>query len=217
LFKNKIFDRGSKFFHRKRKVHANGTGFAEWWMSRFAFLTKGPWHPRTCWLSGIAFYVSFYKNLKTMNQGNAGVWMDHLTAKIIEADRHPQMACVIRSISEGRRVRIPGEETSGVRLGNRRSSNDEYHRHNSAREELHMFFKDLERVLRPYSTILLFGPTTAHDEFHNFLLQDKNRVMGKRIFTRRSNYMTDRQLEEYVRDFYYPLWRIKRRPVAYRR
>jgi stalled ribosome rescue protein Dom34 len=137
-----------------------------------------------------------------MKYKNAGVFMDHMEAKVLEPGRLPDEAQVIRSVREGR-LRIKGEGSDGVRLEHGRHTNNEHHKHNQEKEELNWYFKELAHVLLPYESILIFGPTKAHNEFANYLLRDRH-FKDKEIRVDSSDYLSDAQIAERVRNFFFP-------------
>jgi hypothetical protein len=134
--------------------------------------------------------------------------MDHREAKVLEPDKAPPIAQVIRSLDEGN-LRVPGEGADGTNLGHHRSTNNEHHKHNQEREELNWYFKELAHALLPYESIFIFGPTKAHNEFANYLLKDRH-FKDKEIRVDSSDYMSDTQIAERVRNFFFP-GRLKRK------
>jgi hypothetical protein len=136
-----------------------------------------------------------------MNYRNVGIWMDHSEARILEPGKMPAQACVVRSLTESQ-VREDGQGPDGVRLGNHRSSNNEYAKHNQVREELRNYFRELAKEIEQYEQIFIFGPGTAHSEFANFLMQDPH-FREKHISVEKADHMTDMQVEKRVRDFFF--------------
>ena len=136
------------------------------------------------------------KNEKAIKQ--IGIWMDHENALIIE----PSSGQIrkINSPYKGR-TRIPGETADGTRLGNYRSTNNESHKHYRQENDLHSYYKQLADEVHPYDEIFIFGPSTAHSEFQNYLLKEKN-FHGKKIAVEKADYITENQMREMVRNFF---------------
>ncbi len=135
------------------------------------------------------------KNSEETN--HAGVWMDHASAKLITLDGQ-----IIEIESENEsHLRIPGESGSGSKLGNFRSSNNEYQKHNIENEELRTFFDDIAEKIKPYSKTIIFGPTTAATEFFNYVT-NKNKQLSGKLTVDKSDYLTNNQLIEYVKNHY---------------
>lgn len=124
-----------------------------------------------------------------------GVWMDHAEAKCIEAGETAEAIHEVHS--DAGRIRDYGQSNDGIRMGNFRSTNNEYKKHIRKQNDELAFFKELANELLPYDEILIFGPTTAGKEFYNYLIQDKQ-FAGRRILQRHEDYMTDNQIAAYV-------------------
>ncbi len=130
------------------------------------------------------------------NKSCIGVWMDHAQAKLLNCEKKDPIIQVINSGFESR-IRFEGESGDGTRLGNYRSTNNESNKHAKEDQTFKTYYKKIAEALHPYNDILLFGPTTAHKEFFNFLMEDKS-FEGKRISNKDSDYLTENQLGDYV-------------------
>lgn len=119
----------------------------------------------------------------------AGIYMDHHNARIIDARTHAQR--LIRSKYDNR-VREKGQSATGVQLGNYRSSNNEATEHHQEQHDTRAYFKDIAKILLPFDELFLFGPTTAKEEFQNFLLKDPH-FQSKIIRVESTDYMTLKQ------------------------
>ena len=134
------------------------------------------------------------------NKNCIGVWMDHAQAKLLHyEDKEP----IIRVIDSGveSRIRFKGESGDGTKLGNYRSTNNEGSKHAKENQALKFYYKKLMEALHPYNDILLFGPSSAHKEFYNFLMEDKS-FASKRITSKDSDYLTENQLVDYVNKWF---------------
>ncbi|MEP6792721.1 MAG: hypothetical protein ABJB16_00225 [Saprospiraceae bacterium] len=127
-----------------------------------------------------------------------GVWMDHAEAKLIHPGQPASTMEVFHSPVQTR-IRIPGEVPDGTRLGDYRSTNNEFTKHHTLQNEIHSYYKQLAEKLQSYDEILIFGPAPARNEFHNYLLKEKS-FAKKRIQVKPVDYITDNQLVEFVRE-----------------
>ncbi len=128
-----------------------------------------------------------------------GVWMDHSKACLIDLAKSSKAISTIKPPAMPRR--IFGEEADGIRLGNNRSTNNEYGKHEKEKNTTHAFYKKLADALREYDEIFLFGPTTARKEFRNYALKE-NLLAGKKVASRAADYLTDNQMVEQVRKYF---------------
>ena len=132
-----------------------------------------------------------------------GVWMDHSKAMIVGHENGS--ATLLESVDSPyeRIVREPGEGDDRTRFkGNsEHSSNNEYRKNNISQNELNEYFKMLEGKVRMYDDILLFGPSTAKEQFRNRLRENKS-FDGKWLSVQPADKMTENQLLAFVRDFY---------------
>lgn len=126
-----------------------------------------------------------------------GIWMDHKEAKLVDPDNSesnfPKIVSKLKS-----RERISGESADGIKLGGFRSSNNEFSKHEKEQNAMHAYYKLLADRLLDYDEILIFGPTTARQEFYNYLVGEHN-FANKSIKTVDGNYLTDNQLKAFVK------------------
>jgi hypothetical protein len=135
------------------------------------------------------------------NSNHIGVWMDHHIAHLIYPKGKDQYA--IESVESAHDIhpRIDGQGADGINVGKYRASNNEFAKHNREQNELHDYYHMLKKVLEKYDEILLFGPTTAKDEFFNFLFEDKS-FNGKKISIENSDKMSENQMMSFVKDYF---------------
>lgn len=129
-----------------------------------------------------------------------GIWMDHNEARLIKPDATADQIRIMHSGIKSRE-RIAGEKGDGIQLGNYRSTNNESHKHHKKQEELHSYYKQLAEELQAYDELFIFGPSTAHNEFHNYLLSER-KFAGKRIVAEKADHITENQMREVVRNFF---------------
>ena len=127
-----------------------------------------------------------------------GVWMDHCEAFLIDPDHGKVKHVISPAISH---VRHAGEESVGVKLGNHRSTNNEYSKHEREQHTLHTFYKELAVALHHYDDIYVFGPTTARSEFANYVAKE-HLLAGKNIQTHAADHMSDNQMAAHVKQHF---------------
>jgi hypothetical protein len=98
-----------------------------------------------------------------------GIFMDHHQARIMDA--RSKASLTIHSKYESR-LRAKGQSAVGTQLGNYRSTNNEANEHHQEQHDTIAYYKSIGEAILPYDEIYLFGPTTAKEEFQNFLLND---------------------------------------------
>ncbi len=130
------------------------------------------------------------KKLKAENC--IGVWLDHEKAIFINPNEKEHKFEKIYSNVESQ-LRIAGEDASGTRFRNNRSTNDEYSKHHNEQEHLKSYYKTLMAKIKPFEGVFLFGPSTAKNELRNLINQDKS--FDKFVIeTENSDDLTDNQL-----------------------
>lgn len=127
-----------------------------------------------------------------------GVFMDHAEASFFIPNKKEKHT-IISGIKHHERIK--GESGDSTRLGNFRSTNNENHKHNIEQNDLHLYFKALAAYLNAYDEIFIIGPTTAPTEFQSYCLKHKL-LHGKRISVKKSDYLTDNQIEEKINAFF---------------
>lgn len=139
-------------------------------------------------------------NMKTTDNAslNIAVWMDHSEAKVIDST-----GTILTNVESPFKthVRIDGEGADGHRLGNYRSTNNERTKNERSQNELRKFYQLVAEKLTPYKEIYVFGPTTAKNEFQNFL-NTENLLPGRNIHTHSVDYMTEGEIAAHVRNHF---------------
>lgn len=127
-----------------------------------------------------------------------GIFLDHSVARFIDPDKG-SIEREIKAELSGHE-RIPGESTAGGKTGPLTSSNNEYNRHQREQRSLAGFYKEIASALNGYQSVYLFGPTTAGEEFRNYLT--KLNHLHFQIDLEKSDYMTDNQLVARVKQHF---------------
>lgn len=124
--------------------------------------------------------------MKTLKQ--IGIWMDHSNAHIIEFASEVQETKTVTSdfTFEDREETLQRSESE--------MHNKEQHKHAT-------FYKNLEKIIKNFDEVLLFGPTEAKNELYNLL--KKNHQYDKiKIEVRNSDKMSSDEQHTFVYDFY---------------
>lgn len=127
-----------------------------------------------------------------------GVFMDHHIARIIDARTSGTRLVQSKYVS---RLREKGQSAVGTQLGNYRSTNNEANEHHQEQHDTKAYYKDIAQAILPYDEILLFGPTSAKDEFQNYLLEDPH-FRTKIIRVESTDYFTLNQQYALVREHF---------------
>ena len=135
------------------------------------------------------------------NDKHVGVWMDHHSARFIYPGHNKEYAIETMESPHDIHPREDGQIGDGSTFGRYRASNNEYHKHNTEANELHDYYGELKKVLQPYDSILIFGPTTAGQELFNLIYEDKS-FEGKHIFIEKTDKLSDNQLKSFVREYF---------------
>ena len=91
-------------------------------------------------------------------QKKLGIWLDHATANLIYLNSNKQSHC------------IASEFTFNIKEEALNKSESLMH---NKRQQMHeAYYKEIADVILKYDNVLLFGPTNAKTELHNYLNKD---------------------------------------------
>lgn len=115
-----------------------------------------------------------------------GIWMDHSTADLID-------------LRAGNKDQIQSAFTfdkkeEAIKKG-------EKHMHNKENQMHEAYYKDLGDVILNYDHVLLFGPTDAKAELHNYLNKDQH-FKDIKIDVESADKMTDNEKEAFVKNHF---------------
>lgn len=89
-----------------------------------------------------------------------GIWLDHSKANLINFNNNDSMQTILSEFTYQNKIDTLSHSESGMHL---------------KEHQLHeQFFKKISEEILKYDKVLLFGPTNAKDELHNFLLKNKH-------------------------------------------
>ena len=135
----------------------------------------------------------------------AGVWIDHRTAVIVDAESN--RADAIRRITADleKQLRLPGGERAKTSYGPQIAPSDDM-RETSRNENLQVFFGDVVAALRGTRSIFIFGPGEAAREFKKRL--EREGLGGRIDSVEPAGRMSDRQIAAKVRAHFRPRVRL---------
>jgi len=117
-----------------------------------------------------------------------GIWMDHANAHLMEFTTDPILTKTIElDTHQEKKENGFGQNELMVHHKEQRLQND--------------FYKKLGEIIRKYEEVLLFGPTDAKAELHNFL-NEHHRFSNVKITVKASDKMTENQQHAFVRDYF---------------
>ena len=122
--------------------------------------------------------------MKTNN--NLGIWMDHSTANLM--DRIPKNN---RSINSDFTA-----STKEEALGKSESL-----MHNKRQQMHEAYYKEISEEIKKYNHVLLFGPTNAKVELHNYLKKDSH-FNNTKIDVESADKMTDNEKDAFVKNHF---------------
>ena len=117
-----------------------------------------------------------------------GIWIDHLTANIMELSNDKVITVTLDSTPA-----FP-DQIQNLRL-------DERLMHNKENNEQSDFYEKLSYIIKNYDEVLLFGPTEAKTELFN-LLKDNRRFEKIKISVEPTDKITENQQHAFLKNFY---------------
>ena len=116
-----------------------------------------------------------------------GIWMDHASAHFMEFTSNIKTNVFSNTFDHQEKV-----ETL---------SRSERKMHNKEQQEQNAFYEDIIDYLKPYSEVLIFGPTDAKLELLN-LIKANLAFSNIKIAVKNSDKMTDAQEHAFVKDYF---------------
>ncbi len=132
------------------------------------------------------------------NIKNLGIWIDHSSAKFID------LSAINRNSTISAKFNFNTNEKS--------LQNDENLLYDTAFQMHVSDYKDLATIILNYEHILLFGPTNAKLELHNFLNQDSH-FKDIKIDIETADFLTDREKKDFVKQHFSKLNKIKQKNI----
>ena len=122
--------------------------------------------------------------MKTKN--NLGIWMDHSTANLIDVNSNFNLS-------------INSEFTFNTK--EEALSRSESLMHNKRQQMHEAYYKEISDEILKYNHILIFGPTNAKVELHNYLNKDLH-FKDVNIDIKSADKMTDNEKDAFVKNHF---------------
>ena len=123
--------------------------------------------------------------MKTNN--NLGIWMDHSTANLIALDSNKNKPSIASKFTS---------ETKEEAL-----NRSEILMHNKRQQMHEKYYKKISSEILKYNNVLLFGPTNAKVELHNYLNKDLH-FKDIKIDIESADKMTDNEKDAFVKNHF---------------
>lgn len=128
-----------------------------------------------------------------------GIFINHTRALFFIPENGPQQPAALESGIEIR-VRYTGETHPGANVGNFRSTNNEYSRHNRTNNQLKQYLSALAERLEPMDAAIIMGPKILVNQFKNYLNGDK-KYGHKQLHFEPQDKMTETEFQMAVNNF----------------
>lgn len=112
-----------------------------------------------------------------------GIWMDHSTANLIDLNSKKRSRCI----------------TSDFTFNTKEEALNKSERlmHNKRQQMHEAYYKEIADAILRYDDVLLFGPTNAKTELHNYLNKDLH-FKGMNFDIESTDKMTDNEKDAFV-------------------
>jgi stalled ribosome rescue protein Dom34 len=118
---------------------------------------------------------------------NLGIWMDHASANLIDLNSKKKSHTIASKFDfESKEEALNRSEKS---------------MHNKRQQQHEAYYKEIADVILNYNHVLLFGPTNAKTELHNYLNADLH-FKDIQIDVEAADKMTDNQLDAFVKNHF---------------
>jgi hypothetical protein len=121
-----------------------------------------------------------------MSATKIGIWMDHQHAFVTEFTIDPM-----------KDTKVVNEHTDE----GKNFAKGENHMHTKEQHQQLDYYKKLSGIIKNYSAVVLFGPTSAKDELFNKISTDHN-FSAIKIEIKDADKMTDNQRHAFVRKYF---------------
>ena len=148
-------------------------------------------------------FLDFINSVIMEESRKVAVFLDEAKAQFIFIkDGFARIGDTIKNDFEAH-PRHRGEGSNQARFGTDpyHGSNNEFRKHRQEKAARMTFFKELTEILKGFDEILLFGPGETKKELRN-QLHEQQVFKGKIIDVQTSDYLSDKQLLELVREYF---------------
>ncbi|WP_452231646.1 hypothetical protein [Lacinutrix sp. MEBiC02595] len=121
------------------------------------------------------------------NTKNLGIWMDHSIANLIDLNSKKHCNSIESEFTFGTKEEALNKSESGM--------------HNKKQQMQEAYYKEIGDVILNYTNVLLFGPTNAKTELHNYLHKDLH-FKNIKMDVESADKMTDNQQHAFVKNHF---------------
>jgi stalled ribosome rescue protein Dom34 len=115
---------------------------------------------------------------------NLGIWMDHATANLIDLNSNNKSHDIVSKFT----YEVQDEAICKSERG----------MHNKRQQLQEAYYKEIADSILNYNQVLLFGPTNAKTELHNYLNEDLH-FKNIKIDVESADKMTDNEKDAFVK------------------
>ncbi|WP_452228079.1 hypothetical protein [Lacinutrix sp. MEBiC02404] len=121
------------------------------------------------------------------NTKNLGIWMDHSIANLIDLNSNKHSYAIESEFTFDTKEEALNKSESGM--------------HNKKQQMQEAYYKEIGDVILNYTNVLLFGPTNAKTELHNYLHKDLH-FKNIKMDVESADKMTDNQQHAFVKNHF---------------
>jgi stalled ribosome rescue protein Dom34 len=120
-------------------------------------------------------------------QNNLGIWMDHSNVHLIDIDDENNNKIISSNFTHSVKVKTLNKSESIM--------------HNKEQQMHEAFYKEISQQILHYNNVLLFGPTNAKTELHNYLNKDLH-FKEIKITVEPSDKVSEKEKIAFVKNFF---------------
>lgn len=122
-----------------------------------------------------------------VTQKNLGIWLDHSTANCIDIESNKNNHSIESKFTFNTKEEALNRSEKGM--------------HNKRQQMHDAYYKEISEEILKYNHVLLFGPTNAKIELHNYLNKDIH-FKDIQIDIETADKMTDNQQDAFVKNHF---------------
>lgn len=120
-------------------------------------------------------------------QKKIGIWMDHSTSNLIDLNSKKHSHTIVSKFNFDTKEEALNRSESLM--------------HNKRQQMHEAYYKEIAAVILKYDNVLLFGPTNAKTELHNYLSKDLH-FKDITINIESADKMTDNEKDAFVESYF---------------
>lgn len=116
-----------------------------------------------------------------------GIWLDHASAELIDLNLDTKMETIVSEFNFETKEEI--------------LSRSERSMHNKRQQMQESYYKEIGQTILKYDKVVLFGPTNAKTELHNYLKEDLH-FKDIQIDVEAADKMTNNEKDAFVKNHF---------------